>query len=186
MNNLLYFLNENYDWMPEIFSLEDDLGPEISQGLHFSVDRPLSYQAQDLPSSCAKSFYDLDGLIVSQNIAEIFESLNDIRIKIIPITILFKDMISLPYYRVDTTLEVDVIDYSLSTIIDGNLNDGYEFEKIVLSKDKILENSTDNLKFFRLKGIDEIQYMISSDIKAMFDDIYHHAIISDETCYIGI
>lgn len=187
----LYFINEDYDWMPDLLIEEDGMGPTLSRGVHLTVDRPIRYKTSELPVSCAKSFYDLDGLMVSPAIAQAFQEVDPKGLHIVPVEIQFTDNVLLPYYRLDSLIEHDLIDMEASIIESGDPEyddpeDGYSFEKIILSEKSIENLPQEELHFFRLKGLELIQYMISSTLKEKLDKIPHHILITDESTYEGI
>lgn len=186
MKTQLHFINEDYDWMPDLLIEEDDMGPTLVDGTHLSVDRPIRYKTSELPVSCAKSFYDLDGLIVNPAIAEAFQKVDPKGLHITPIELQFTDNVSLPYYRLDSEIEHNLIDMNASIIEDGDAEYGYCFEKIVLSEDVIQKIPQEELHFFRIKGLELIQYMVSETLKEKLEQIPHHILITDETTYEGI
>ena len=186
MKQKIYFINEDYDWMSDLLIEEDRMGAVLVQGIHISVDRPIRYKSRTLPVSCAKSFYDLDGLIVNPAIADVFQRVDPKGLHIVPVEIQFTDNVSLPYYRLDSQIEHNLIDFEFSVIEDGDEEDGYSFEKLIFSEKIIGSLPQEELHFFRLKGLELIQYMISDTLKEKLDQISHHIIITDEATYKGI
>lgn len=139
MKQKLYFINEDYDWMPDLLIEDDNMGPTLVRGIYLSVDRPIRYKSHELPVSCAKTYYDLDGLIVSPAIADVFQQVDPKGLHITPVEIQFTDDTSLSYYRLDSLIEHDLIDFDYSVIEYGDSEDGYSFEQLILSE-KMIEN----------------------------------------------
>lgn len=183
----IYFLNENYELFPELFHETDDIGYLLSKGVHLSLEKPLNYRSLEYPSYLSKDFYDLEALIVSPEIAEKFEEKIINGLHLTPINIIFSDNISKPYYRLDTSIEHDFIDYDSSNIIDGNEEEGFIFSKIEFDKDKFEKVSKPiDRYFFKIKGLQSIQYMINEEMRIELCNIGTSALISDEKSFKGI
>ena len=83
----VYFINEDYNWFPELFSELDGVGHHLASDIHLSINKPLRYQAMEYPSSCAKSFYDAQGIFVTPKIAKAFMQLTPKGINIAPVSL---------------------------------------------------------------------------------------------------
>jgi len=187
MKNDLYFINEDYNLYPDIFTEETSAGHLVSQGIHLSVDRPLKYMSSTLPSTYSKDFYDLEALIVSPKVAHIFEKYEPNGVNITPIEIEFSDGIKLKYYRIDTSQTHDLIDYDKSEINFGDSKSGYIFNTIDLNNDKIINAAKkSDMLFFSIEGLKIIQYMVNKKIRDEILMIKSSAILSDHESYVGI
>lgn len=185
MNSDLYFINENYNYRPELFVEQDGVGHLLSQGVILSLDRPLQYKSLEYPSYMKKDFYDLEALIVSSDIADVFQAKDPKGMHLTPIDIEFSDGVSLRYFRLDTFIELDLIDYDNSVIIDGDMEDGFQFETIKFDKFKLEAMNIEELAFFKLKGLETIQYVINRSFKDSLEAINTSAIIVDSNNYVG-
>ena len=181
----LYLINENYDYLPELIFEDGEMTPFLVQGIRITASKPLKYKSYELPSSCAKNFYDLDALYVSNEIGKYLDECDIDGLHIQPIVVSFSDGVSLPYYRVDSDLEYDIIDYENSNIkyID---DDGATFESLTFSEQKIRSIKSGHKKLFKIKGLHVIQYAVSDDLKNNLEKLDIKAIFCMDKDYKGV
>ncbi|MCM5510622.1 hypothetical protein [Vibrio sp. SCSIO 43169] len=176
MNSKFYFVNENYDKVTDLIVAKHDLSLLFIDKVELSIPNPLNYETFEAPSSFRKRFYDSDALYLDSEIYEIFLNQNVSGLYVIPVKIKFSDDAIFSYYRVDSKIELDLIDKE-STQYD---EDG-DIERLVLDKDKL--ERLKHISFFKIKGLDANQFMISQTLKNELERYHDDIIISSEEDY---
>lgn len=174
----LYFLNENYNKASDLFKPVHDFCELFIDRTEITCASPLNYLAMETPSIYRKSFYDNDGLLVEQHIYDIFSKHVTQGLYVVPIRIKFIDNIEIDYYRLDTRLEYDLIDYNSSEVDeDGDL------ESIYLNQEKLNNIPLQQLAFFRLKGLGAEQYLVNQAIQDELSQYSDEVILATEVDY---
>ncbi|NOH52966.1 hypothetical protein F0266_08475 [Vibrio coralliilyticus] len=156
----LYFMNENYQKVTDLLVPKHNFNNLFLNYIELSVEKPLKYETMTLSSQFRKTFYDSDAIYVSEEVYQQVFSSNISNIYCVPVNIKFADGKSFSYYRIDSKLELDIIDMDNSvTDEDGDLS------RVIFDTKKVSNIDPKNLDFFKLSGLDAFQFVVSKRVK---------------------
>ncbi len=155
----LYFMNENYQVLTDLLIAKHDFNNAFIDYTELSVINPLQYETMNVGSKFRKSFYDSDALYIDEGIFNKISLLNIKNVYSVPVSIKFTDGVSFNYIRLDSKLEIDVIDKENSIYDeDGDLIKlSFDLEKF--------RNKISRFRLFKVSGLEAYQYVVSERVK---------------------
>ncbi|TOD60235.1 hypothetical protein CGJ60_22510, partial [Vibrio parahaemolyticus] len=159
-NPKLYFMNENYQKLTDLLIAKHDFSNAFIGYTELSVINPLQYETMNVGSKFRKSFYDSDALYIDEDIFNKISLLNIKNVYSTPVSVKFTDGVSFNYIRLDSKLEIDVVDKE-NSIYD---EDG-DLIKLSFDLEKIQKIKAQDLDFFKVSGLEAYQYVVSERVK---------------------
>ncbi|EIE1274864.1 hypothetical protein RGL42_004638 [Vibrio parahaemolyticus] len=159
-NPKLYFMNENYQKLTDLLIAKHDFSNAFIGYTELSVINPLQYETMNVGSKFRKSFYDSDALYIDEDIFNKISLLNIKNVYSTPVSVKFTDGVSFNYIRLDSKLEIDVVDKE-NSIYD---EDG-DLIKLSFDLEKIQRIKAQDLDFFKVSGLEAYQYVVSERVK---------------------